>query len=99
MDIAPTSDEVVSKEMAQSIEMAIMATMTALADVDAQVAATGTALALSAGGGDGAAGDSESEGGLSSNPLMWPAIIGISAGAVALSVFGVRVVRKRRGSR
>ncbi len=76
-----------------------MATMTALADVDAQVAATGTALALSAGGGDGAAGDSESEGGLvSSNTLMWLTFIGISAGAVALSIFGIRVVRKRRSS-
>ena len=71
-----------------------------LADVDAQVAATGTALALSAGGSDGANSDSESEGGLVfSNPLMWPAIIAISAGAVALSIFGVRVVRKRRSSR
>jgi hypothetical protein len=100
MDTVPTSDEVVSKEMAQSIEMSIMATMTALADVDAQVAATGTALALSAGGGDAATGDSASEGGLLfSNPLMWPAIIGISAGAIALSIFGARVVRKRRGSR
>ena len=100
MDMTPTSDEVVSKEMAQSIEMSIMATMTALADVDAQVAATGTALALSAGGSDGANSDSESEGGLVfSNPLMWPAIIGISAGAIALSIFGARVVRKRRSSR
>jgi hypothetical protein len=100
MDTVPTSDEVVSKEMAQSIEMSIMATMTALADVNAQVAATGTALALSAGELDGATGDSESEGGLVfSNPLLWLAIIAISAGAVALSIFVVRVVRKRRGSR
>ena len=77
-----------------------MATMTALADVDAQVAAAGTALAMSAGGGDAATGDSESEGGLvSSNPLTWLTIIGISAGAVALSILGVRVVLKRRGSR
>lgn len=98
--MTPTSDEVVSKEMAQSIEMSIMATMTALAEIDAQVAATGTALAASAGELDSATSDSESGGGLVfSNPLLWPTILGISVGAVVLSILGVRVVRRRRGSR
>lgn len=98
MDTATTSDEVVSKEMAQSIEMSIMATITALADLDAQVAATGTALAMSAGRPDDAAGDSESgRDFVFSNPLIWPAIIGVCAGAAVLTIFGARAIRKRRG--
>jgi len=95
---ATGSDEAVSKEMAQSIEMSIVATMTALADLDAQVAATATALAKSAGEMEEPTGDSVAGGGLIfSNLLMWPAILAIGAGgAVILSIIGSRAVLKRR---
>lgn len=98
VDIVPTSDEVVSKDMAQSIEVSIMATMTALADLDEQVAATGTALVMSAGELDDTTGDSVSAGRLDfSDPPMWPAILAIGAGgAIVLSIFGARALRKRR---
>ena len=98
-DVSSSSDEAVSKEVAQSIKTSIMATVTALAGLDAQAAATGTALAVAAGDANGPSGDSLVAGGFSlSNPVMWLAIFGVGASVLALVLLGARAVLKRRSA-
>jgi hypothetical protein len=91
-----SNQEAVSKEMAESIEMAILATITALAEVDSQVAATGTALALSSSGSPSTKDDESAGDQVNSDLLIGIAILGVSVAVVTAAVAGVRAIRKRR---